>query len=114
MRRILLLTWLVCGMGCMEETQAQGWAVVGGKSAEGRSGGRMDFVVLDSLLLMRLRWADGRKDTEYYLMDTYLSLEAMRVVGKMPDWQPAVKGGKPVRCLFVLPVNFTLDRRTRK
>ena len=332
MRRILLLTWLVCGMGCMEETQAQGWAVVDEKSVEvkagaddgfkllgtakrgdvldlreksadedyayvwfkGRSGrilresvslfrpsgffpgtltrtydmlascgtgekrGRMDFVVLDSLLLMRLRWADGKKDTEYYLMDTdslgvranrafvgelpsgrnvflntsktlqfarvfhydktrraffdgdafyfaedttaarkdlalfdpvwerhkslgkqrkemkpdkeamfpgglkkcvaflsgnlkyppacakekiqgrvfvqfvvekdgsigqirtlrsphpYLSLEAMRVVGKMPDWQPAVKGGKPVRCLFVLPVNFTLDRRARK
>lgn len=46
MRRILLLTWLVCGMGCMEETQAQGWAVVDEKSVEVKAGADDGFKLL--------------------------------------------------------------------
>ncbi len=34
--------------------------------------------------------------------------EAMRVVGKMPLWEPGMKGGKPVRVQCTLPVNFRL------
>lgn len=39
-----------------------------------------------------------------------LDLEAMRVVLKMPKWNPAMKGGKPVRALFALPVVLRLEK----
>ena len=45
MRRILLLTWLVCGMGCMK-VQAQGWAVVDEKSVEVKAGADDGFKLL--------------------------------------------------------------------
>lgn len=38
-----------------------------------------------------------------------LDLEAMRVVLKMPRWTPAMKGGKPVRTRFTLPVVLRLQ-----
>ena len=34
--------------------------------------------------------------------------EALRVVGKMPNWQPAKRRGKPVRVKYTLPVSFKL------
>ena len=36
-----------------------------------------------------------------------LDKEAVRVVKSMPKWNPAMNGGKPVRCYFMLPVNFS-------
>jgi TonB family protein len=40
--------------------------------------------------------------------DPILSQEAIRVVSRMPLWEPAMQGGKPVRCRFVLPIMFNL------
>ena len=40
--------------------------------------------------------------------DERLSLEAIRVVRKMPKWTPAKQDGKPVRVKYVLPVTFRL------
>jgi len=40
--------------------------------------------------------------------DERLSLEAIRVVRKMPKWTPAKQEGKPVRVKYVLPVTFRL------
>ena len=37
-----------------------------------------------------------------------LKEEALRVVGKMPNWQPAMRRGKPVRVKYTLPVSFKL------
>lgn len=35
--------------------------------------------------------------------------EALRVVGKMPDWRPGEDKGKVVRSLMVLPFKFKLE-----
>ncbi len=35
-----------------------------------------------------------------------LDKEAVRVVKSMPKWNPAMNGGKPVRCYFTIPVTF--------
>ena len=40
--------------------------------------------------------------------DPSLSEEAIRVISRMPLWEPAMQGGKPVRCRFSLPVMFKL------
>jgi len=37
-----------------------------------------------------------------------LKEEALRVVGKMPNWEPAMRRGKPVRVKYTLPINFKL------
>ena len=37
-----------------------------------------------------------------------LTEEAVRAVLLMPKWEPGRVNGKPVRCLFTLPVKFTL------
>lgn len=37
-----------------------------------------------------------------------LKEEAMRVVRKMPNWEPAVRRGKPVRVKYTVPVTFRL------
>ena len=34
--------------------------------------------------------------------------EALRVIGEMPKWKSAMKAGKPVRCRFIVPVEFKL------
>lgn len=36
--------------------------------------------------------------------------EAIRVVKSMPKWKPGKQGGKKVRVIYVLPINFTLKR----
>lgn len=41
--------------------------------------------------------------------DKDLDQEALRLVGSMPKWLPAKKGGEPVRCYFTIPVNFKLQ-----
>ena len=38
-----------------------------------------------------------------------LDAEAVRVVKLMPKWQPAERGGKPVRSRFNIPVYFKLE-----
>lgn len=35
--------------------------------------------------------------------------EAIRVVKKMPKWNPGMQMGKPVRCCLILPIRFTLQ-----
>ena len=42
-------------------------------------------------------------------VDTDLDREALRVVNKMPRWEPAKKNGEPVRSYYTLPVNFRLQ-----
>ncbi|MEI6311076.1 MAG: TonB family protein [Bacteroidota bacterium] len=41
---------------------------------------------------------------------TYASLntEALRVVKKMPKWNPGMSGGKPARVYFYVPINFLI------
>ncbi|MBQ9254820.1 MAG: energy transducer TonB [Bacteroidales bacterium] len=36
--------------------------------------------------------------------------EAVRVVKAMPKWQPAKQKGKPVRCLYNLPLKFSMNK----
>jgi protein TonB len=38
-----------------------------------------------------------------------LDKEAMRVVKMMPKWKPGEQLGKPVRCLFNIPIRFTIN-----
>ncbi len=35
--------------------------------------------------------------------------EALRVVGMMPNWQPGMQKGEPVKVSYNLPIRFTLD-----
>ncbi len=34
--------------------------------------------------------------------------EAVRLIRKMPKWEPGMKDGSPIRCRYLLPVNFSL------
>ena len=43
-------------------------------------------------------------------LDVSCDNEAVRIVGKMPKWNPAKINGKPVNAWFNLPVKFTLNR----
>ncbi|MBO5988238.1 MAG: energy transducer TonB [Paludibacteraceae bacterium] len=44
-----------------------------------------------------------------------LDAEAVRVVKLMPKWQPAERGGKPVRTKYMLPLSFRItDVQTNK
>lgn len=38
-----------------------------------------------------------------------LEEEAVRVVNKMPKWEPAIQDGKPVAVYFTLPISFWLE-----
>lgn len=40
--------------------------------------------------------------------------EAIRMVKSMPKWKPGKNGGKPVNCLFNLPVRFKLPEENHK
>jgi TonB family protein len=40
--------------------------------------------------------------------DRLLTDEAVRVIGSSPKWTPGMKGGKPVRVFYILPVEFSL------
>ena len=42
-------------------------------------------------------------------VDPELDQEAMRVVKLMPKWKPGEQLGKPVRCLFNIPIKFTIN-----
>lgn len=44
-------------------------------------------------------------------VDKALIKEAIRVVSKMPNWQPAKQNGKNVAVYFSLPVRFALDSK---
>ena len=46
-----------------------------------------------------------------YSVDSTLDAEAVRVVSKMPNWQPAKQNGKNVAVYFSLPVRFALDSK---
>jgi TonB family protein len=35
--------------------------------------------------------------------------EALRVIKKMPRWEPAMLKGKSVRCRYTIPINFALS-----
>ncbi len=41
-------------------------------------------------------------------IDLQLDREAVRLVKSMPVWQPALYKGKPVACMLLLPVDFTI------
>jgi protein TonB len=41
-------------------------------------------------------------------VDVSLDREALRVVKMMPRWKPAIMHDKPCRCMFVIPVVFSL------
>lgn len=58
-----------------------------------------------------------KKFSKYSEMDKYamreqgeglLKEEALRTVDKMPNWQPAMRRGKPVRVKYTLPISFKL------
>lgn len=40
--------------------------------------------------------------------DPSLDKEALRIVKKMPNWEPALHRGVPVRCEYTLPITFNL------
>lgn len=42
-------------------------------------------------------------------VDPALDKEAIRVVKAMPKWKPGKQRGKPVRCSFILPVQFRIQ-----
>lgn len=56
---------------------------------------------------------DGRvsNPTIYKGVDKDLDREALRVVSKMPKWQPGKNNGVPVRSYFNLPVTFRLQNQ---
>lgn len=43
--------------------------------------------------------------------DPLMDQEAIRVIESSPKWSAPLQGGKPVKQLFTLPVNFKLDER---
>lgn len=40
--------------------------------------------------------------------ENQLKAEALRVVGKMPNWEPALRHGIPVRVRYTIPISFKL------
>lgn len=42
-------------------------------------------------------------------VDPALDQEAKRVISTMPKWQPGTQKGKPVNCLYTMPVTFRLQ-----
>ena len=80
----------------------------------GTDGMVFDMTVAKAELKNRL---SDKKFSKYTDIDKYamrekgewqLKEEALRVVGKMPNWQPAMRRGKPVRVKYTLPVSFKL------
>ncbi|MDB5031202.1 energy transducer TonB [Mucilaginibacter sp.] len=35
--------------------------------------------------------------------------EAIRVIGLMPKWEPGIQGGRPVRVMYSVPINFSMN-----
>ena len=42
-------------------------------------------------------------------VDKNLDAEAVRVVKSLPKYKPGKQRGKPVRVMFTIPINFTLN-----
>jgi TonB family protein len=42
-------------------------------------------------------------------LDHLCDAEALRVIGRMPEWKPAKKDGKSVRAYYILPIIFRLQ-----
>ena len=42
-------------------------------------------------------------------VDKHLDAEAVRVVKSLPKYKPGKQRGKPVRVMFTIPINFTLN-----
>ena len=73
-----------------------------------------DMKVVDTELKNRL---SDKKFSKYSDIDKYamreqgegqLKEEALRVVGKMPNWEPAKRRGQPARVRYTLPISFKL------
>jgi len=45
-------------------------------------------------------------------VDPLLDAEAIRVIGLMPKWTPAIQRGKEVRMKYTMPINFALTGKT--
>ncbi len=43
-----------------------------------------------------------------------LNDEALRVVSSMPNWEPATARGENVCCPYMIPINFVLDKQTKR
>jgi periplasmic protein TonB len=43
-----------------------------------------------------------------------LSVEAVRVIYASPNWFPGIQNGKPVRCQYTVPINFSLGNKPQK
>jgi len=43
-----------------------------------------------------------------------LNQEALRVISKMPNWNPARLRGKNVCCAYTIPIDFKLDKMTKR
>ena len=41
-------------------------------------------------------------------VDPVIDFEAIRIIESMPHWKPAVMKGKPIACMLVLPINFSI------
>jgi TonB family protein len=54
--------------------------------------------------------ADGRITSVHVLRGVCLSMdkESVRVIEKMPRWKPGKIDGKAVRCVFHIPISYTL------
>ena len=52
--------------------------------------------------------SDADKDAIREKGEGLLKEEALRVVGKMPNWEPALRRGKKVRVKYTLPISFKL------
>lgn len=47
-------------------------------------------------------------------LDELLDQEAIRVIKASPKWKPAMVGGVPVRSYITIPVDFVLERKSRR
>ena len=54
------------------------------------------------------KYSDIEKEAMREQGERQLKEEALRVVGKMPNWEPAMRRGKPARVKYTLPINFKL------
>jgi len=58
-------------------------------------------------------WKDGSLGEVKVIrgVSKLLDAEAVRLVKKMPKWEPAKQAGKAVNCRFTLPIRFVRPRR---
>ena len=46
-------------------------------------------------------------------IDGALDQEVLRVINELPDWEPALKGGKPVAMDMILPIQFRIENEQK-